>query len=115
MSLSAGRPTQTSVPPRASDADRLLERDRDDRGRDRDVGAAEALDRGDGILLADVDDVLGAELARGLAGAPSLMSTATTAAPVMRAYWIGEVAEAADAEDGDEARTTRAPETLTAL
>ena len=68
-------------------AERLLERDRADGGRDRGVGAAEALDRGDRVLLARVDEVLGAERSAALASRASLMSTATTAAPVMRAYW----------------------------
>ena len=66
ISFSAGRPTQTSVPPRRRRAEGLLERDRVDRGRDRGVGAAEALDRRDRVLLAGVHDVLGAELARRL-------------------------------------------------
>ena len=70
ISLSAGRPTQTSVPPRRERAEGLLERDRVDRGGDRRVGAAEALDRRDRVLLAGVDDVLGAERAGASRAAP---------------------------------------------
>ena len=59
--LSAGRATKTSVPPRRSDAEGLLERLRRDRHRDGGMSAAERLDRRDRVLDHCVDDVVGAE------------------------------------------------------
>ena len=105
MWLSAGRPTQTSLPPRASEPMACSKALGADGGRDRDVGSAEALDGGDRILLAGVHEVVGAELARGLQTLLVDVDGDDGGAGDARVL-DGEVAEAADAEDGDEARRT---------
>src|SRR5512132_1073805 len=85
----------------------LLERARGDRQGDRLVGAAERLDRLDRVLLGGVDGELGAELA----GEVELLVVDVDGdhAPAGdRGVLDREVAEAADAEDGDEVRRARA-------
>ena len=111
---SAGRPTKTSVPPRRSEPYACSNALRRDGERDRRVGAAEPLDRRGRVVLGRVDGELGAELARELELLVDDVDGDDAAAGDPRVLQ-GEMAEPADAEDGDEVGSAACPETLTAL
>jgi hypothetical protein len=75
---------------------------------------AERLDRRDRVLGKSVDDVVGAQFLRELQRFSSLMSTATTVAPLIFAYWSARwpsppMPNTATSHPG------RAPESFTAL
>ena len=112
---SAGSATQTSRPPRRSDANACSN------GARRSTASAIATSAppsawiaSTGSSCAAFDDVVGAELASRARACRRSTSTAMTVPPAIRAYCTREVAESADAEDRDELGG-RTPATLTAL
>ena len=113
ISFSAGRPTQTSVPPRASEPS--------------------ACSKADGVTAVEIAwsappsawiaatgssspacTTCSAPSSRAVSSRSSLMSTATTAAPVMRAYWIARWPRP-PAPNTATSPAELAPETFTAL
>ena len=105
--LSAGSPTQTSRPPRASERNACSNGCGRDRRGDRGVGAAEALDRGHGILFERVDEVLGADRPRALEPRRVDVDGDDRGAGDARVL-DREMPEPAGAEHGDEVRRARA-------
>ena len=101
ISFSAGSATKTSVPPRRSEPNACSNERGRDRQRDRLVGAAEALDRRDGILLRRVHRELGTELACELELLVVDVDGDDPSAGDARVL-DRQVAEAADAEHRDE-------------
>ena len=114
MSFSAGRPTQTSVPPRASEPSACS----NGFGATAVAIAASAPPRRWIAATGSSSPAwttCSAPSSRAVSSRASLMSTATTDGAGDARVLDGEVAEAAGAEDRDEVRRTRAPETFTAL
>ena len=96
-----GQPDTDERAAASQGAEGLLERDRVHRRRDRGPGAAEALDRGDRVLFARVDEVLGAELACGFEALGVDVDRHDRRAGDARVL-DRQVAEAAGAVHGDE-------------
>ena len=114
-SVSGGRPTQTSRPPRRSEAKACSNDGGDHGGHHGDVDATELLDGGDGVGGRGIDGVVGAQRHGPARAWSSSTSTATTIAADEARVLDGEVPETTHAEDRRPSRDGRMWATLMAL